>query len=32
MGRMIQLDTSSPYANARGRLRKWKKGVLSRVP
>lgn len=25
MGRMIQLNTSSPYANARGRLRKWKK-------
>ena len=24
-GRMIQLNTSSPYANARGRLRKWKK-------
>lgn len=25
MGRMIQLNTSSPYTNARGRLRKWKK-------
>jgi hypothetical protein len=25
MGRMIQLNTSSPYANARGRLRQWKK-------
>ncbi|HRL21839.1 MAG TPA: ClbS/DfsB family four-helix bundle protein [Alcaligenes sp.] len=25
LGRMIQLNTSSPYANARGRLRKWKK-------
>ena len=25
MGRMIQFNTSSPYANARGRLRKWKK-------
>ncbi|MBT9372670.1 ClbS/DfsB family four-helix bundle protein [Rhizobium sp. CSW-27] len=25
MGRMIQLNTSSPYANARGRLRKWMK-------
>ena len=24
-GRMIQFNTSSPYANARGRLRKWKK-------
>ncbi len=24
MGRMIQLNTSSPYANARKRLRKWK--------
>ena len=23
MGRMIQLNTSSPYANARGRLRRW---------
>lgn len=23
MGRMIQFNTSSPYANARGRLRKW---------
>ncbi len=23
LGRMIQLNTSSPYANARGRLRKW---------
>ncbi len=25
LGRMIQFNTSSPYANARGRLRKWKK-------
>lgn len=25
MGRMIQLNTASPYANARGRLRKWLK-------
>ncbi len=25
MGRMIQFNTSSPYANARTRLRKWKK-------
>lgn len=25
MGRMIQFNTSSPYANARVRLRKWKK-------
>lgn len=25
LGRMIQLNTSSPYANARIRLRKWKK-------
>jgi len=24
-GRMIQLNTSSPYKNARGRIRKWKK-------
>lgn len=24
-GRMIQLNTSSPYANARSRLRRWKK-------
>ena len=25
MGRMIQFNTSSPYANARARLRKWKR-------
>lgn len=25
LGRMIQFNTSSPYANARGRIRKWKK-------
>lgn len=25
MGRMIQFNTASPYANARGRIRKWKK-------
>ena len=25
LGRMIQLNTSSPYANARTRLRKWKR-------
>ncbi len=25
MGRMIQFNTSSPYDNARGRLRRWKK-------
>ncbi|WP_419178572.1 ClbS/DfsB family four-helix bundle protein [Ensifer adhaerens] len=25
LGRMIQFNTSSPYANAHGRLRKWKK-------
>jgi hypothetical protein len=25
MGRMIQFNTSSPYKNARGRIRKWKK-------
>ncbi|MBD9627004.1 ClbS/DfsB family four-helix bundle protein [Ensifer sp. ENS06] len=25
MGRMIQFNTSSPYENARGRLRKWRK-------
>ena len=24
-GRMVQLNTSSPYANARSRIRKWKK-------
>lgn len=27
MGRMIQLNTSSPYSNARNRLRKWLKSV-----
>ncbi|OCP16539.1 MULTISPECIES: ClbS/DfsB family four-helix bundle protein [unclassified Ensifer] len=26
LGRMIQFNTASPYANAHGRLRKWKKG------
>ncbi|AIS90901.1 hypothetical protein BBU_5617 [Burkholderia pseudomallei NAU35A-3] len=25
LGRMIRLDTSSPYANAHARLRKWKR-------
>lgn len=25
LGRMIQFNTSSPYKNARGRIRKWKK-------
>ena len=25
LGRMIQFNTSSPYANATGRIRKWKK-------
>lgn len=25
LGRMIQLNTSSPYANARSRIRKWKR-------
>lgn len=25
MGRMIQFNTSSPYANARGRLRRWRR-------
>ncbi|MBB4805836.1 hypothetical protein HNP38_001108 [Chryseobacterium defluvii] len=25
LGRMIQLNTSSPYTNARGRVRRWKK-------
>lgn len=25
LGRMIQLNTSSPFKNARGRIRKWKK-------
>jgi hypothetical protein len=24
-GRMIQFNTSSPYNNARGRIRKWRK-------
>ena len=28
MGRMIQLNTSSPYKNARSRIRKWKKTRL----
>lgn len=27
LGRMIQLNTSSPYANARARIRKWKKSL-----
>lgn len=27
LGRMIQFNTASPYANARGRLRKWKKVI-----
>ncbi|WP_417582635.1 ClbS/DfsB family four-helix bundle protein [Pelagibacterium sp.] len=27
MGRMIQFNSSSPYANARGRLRKWLKAM-----
>lgn len=26
LGRMIQFNTSSPYTNARARIRKWKKG------
>lgn len=25
LGRMIQFNTASPYTNARGRIRKWKK-------
>ena len=25
-GRMVAFNTSSPYKNARGRIRKWKKG------
>lgn len=29
MGRMIQLNTASPYANARRRLRMWKKAKCS---
>lgn len=29
MGRMIQLNTSSPYDNARKRLRKWKRQTMS---
>jgi len=28
LGRMIQFNTSSPYANARGRLRKWLKAQI----
>lgn len=28
MGRMIQFNTSSPYNNAYGRLRKWQKALL----
>ncbi|GGB02646.1 hypothetical protein GCM10011491_33470 [Brucella endophytica] len=31
MGRMIQLNTSSPYDNARKRLRKWKRQIGLRV-
>lgn len=27
LGRIIQFNTSSPYANARGRLRKWLKAI-----
>ncbi|QIH34321.1 ClbS/DfsB family four-helix bundle protein [Sphingobacterium sp. DR205] len=27
LGRMIQFNTSSPYSNARNRIKKWKKGV-----
>ena len=27
MGRMIQFNTSSPYANALGRIRKWKRQI-----
>ena len=27
-GRMIQFNTSSPYKNARGRIRKWKKNTV----
>lgn len=29
LGRMIQFNTASPYSNARGRIRKWKKTMLS---
>lgn len=32
MGRMIQFNTSSPYDNARGRLRKWKAAMAATVP
>lgn len=31
LGRMIQLNTASPYHNANGRLRKWLKGNCIRV-
>jgi hypothetical protein len=27
LGRLVQFNTSSPYKNARGRVRKWKKEV-----
>jgi hypothetical protein len=30
LGRMIQFNTASPYANARGRIRKWKKDGYSK--
>lgn len=29
MGKMIQLNTSSPYKNARNRIRKWKKSTAA---
>ncbi|KAA8998057.1 ClbS/DfsB family four-helix bundle protein [Affinibrenneria salicis] len=31
LGRMIQFNTASPYANARARLRKWAKGKSIRL-
>lgn len=31
LGRMIQFNTASPYANARSRLRKWKKQTSPRT-
>lgn len=30
LGRMIQLNTSSPYANATARIRKWKKASITK--
>ncbi|MCD9568951.1 MULTISPECIES: ClbS/DfsB family four-helix bundle protein [Pseudomonas] len=32
LGRMIQLNTAAPYANARGRVRKWLRNTSSTPP